>query len=265
MGQTVPGSYVVTAFTSANGFINIVGSGSTGQEQPPLFELSSIPADVTSTRAVGVSVLSAAAATREALDHYRASGSIIGLDSMIARGGSYEMSIALNMLVSDSDGADISAEWDPVLEPPSNAPSGKIEFYPSDAEVLTRFSHQLAVDAEPPSHVTVMGRVSLLTNAQAGGPGVVGLENLSRTRPKKLRVHLSPEDYHQALMAHDENRAVVIEGRMEREGNVHWVYDGCLNGVLDPIELIIDRINSRPDEQIDGQLQFDDTQDVDNL
>ena len=230
MGQTVPGSYVVTAFTPANGFVQVTGSEA---NTAPLFVL---PAEAASTRSIGVSIITAAEATREALDHYRASGSLSGFEGLVSRGVSYEMTASLNRLVSGSDGADISVEWDPVLEPPSNVSSSKVSLSPADVEILTKASTELAASSEPSPHVAIMGRVHLLTQREAGGTGVVGIENLSGERPKKLHVQSNEDDYHVALRAHDRNDAVVIEGQMEREGNIHWIYNGRLVSVLGSIE-----------------------------
>ena len=229
MGQTAPGSYVVTAYSPANGFVQVSG----GQRNiTPLFELAD---DLAPTRAIGISVMGAAEAAREALDHYRARGSLTGFE-MIERGISYELTTALSDLVAGSDGADISVEWDPVLEPPANAPASRIEFRPSDVEVLGKASVQLASAAEQSIHVTVMGRVHLLTQREAGGPGVVGIENLSGTAPKRLRVHLNDDDYHLALRAHDRNDAIIVAGDIQREGNIHWVYNGRVVSMLGAIE-----------------------------
>jgi hypothetical protein len=256
MGQTAPGSYVVTAFTPANGFVQVSG----GQpDATPLFEL---PSDVASTRSIGISVMSAAAATTEAVEHYRANGSLAGFEELVSRGVSYEMTTALSELVTDSDGADIAVEWDPALEPPANVSSRRIELRPSDADVLARASTQLAASAVPAARVTVMGRVHLLTQREAGGPGVVGIENLSSDKPKKLRVHLSEEDYHTALRAHDRNDAVVVEGQMEREGNIHWIYDGRVVSILGSIENITAKLHERPLGDVPGQLSLD--TDLDN-
>jgi hypothetical protein len=252
MGQTAPGSYIVTAFTPANGVIPV--SAAHANEQP-LFQLAS---DVASTRSIGISVLSAAAASREAVDHYRANGSLAAFEELVPSGISYEMTAALSQLIADSDGADISVEWDPELEPPGNVPASRIEFRPSDAEVLSRASMQLVTDVEPPTTISVMGRVHLLTQREAGGPGVVGIENLSTAKPKKLRVHLSDQDYHLALHAHDLNQAVVIEGRMEREGNIHWVYDGRLVSVVGTVDEIATEIRRSPIPDDPNQLSFDD-------
>lgn len=250
MGQTAPGSYIVTAFTPANGFIPLSAAQST---ETRLFDM---PEEVASTRSIGISVISAAAASREALDHYRSTASLSAFEELVTRGISYEITTALVNLIEGADEADISVEWDPVLEPPQDVPASHIEFHASDIAILTRASAQLASNIEV-AHITVMGRVHLLTQREAGGPGVVGIENLSSAKPKKLRVHLNDTDYHIALRAHDHNEAVVVEGRMERDGNIHWVYDGRLTSVLGSLDEMAVELRERPLQNDPNQLELD--------
>ena len=249
MGQTAPGSYIVTAFTPANGFVQISGA------HPDAVPMFTLPEEVASTRSIGISVILAAEATKEAVDHYRQQGSLAGFDDLVPRGVSYEITTALSDLVTGSDGAEISVEWDPVLDPPRNVPSARIEFLPSDVEVLTRASTELAANVEPPTVVTIMGRVHLLTRREAGGPGVIGIENLAPEKPKKLRVHLNDEDYHIALRAHDRDDAVV-QGRMEREGNIYWLYDGRLVRILGSVVEIQSELGQPPLEDDPNQMEF---------
>jgi len=251
MGQTAPGSYIVTAFTPANGFVQI--SNTRDDESQPMFRL---PSEAASTRSIGVSVMKGAAASKEAIEHYRSHASLSGFDDLVSEGISYEMTTALTDLLSGSDGADISVEWDPALDAPFRVPDNSIEFRPSDAEILTRASAQLAATARPPARMTIMGRVHLLSQREAGGPGIIGIDNLSPGKPRKLRAHLSDDDYHMTLKAHDRNDAVVVQGQVEREGNIHWMYDARLITVLGEIDGIEAQIKEGSTENIPGQLEF---------
>ncbi len=256
MGQTVPGSYVVTAFVPAAGSVPLTQS-QPGFEQVDLFGSD---LEMASTRAIGLSVMTAAAATEEAVEHYRRVGSLSAFEALVPQGVSYEMTSALRSLVEGSDGADISVDWDPAVASVEPGIS-HVQFRPSDFDVLTKGADQLAASAAVPEQVAVMGRVHLLTRREAGGPGVIGVENLAAEKPKRVRVHLGDKDYHRALRAHDEDRAVIVEGRMEREGNIHWIYDGRLVDVLAPIEEIRAEAAKRTVEDIPGQLELGDRTD----
>jgi hypothetical protein len=251
MGQTAPGSYIVTAFTPVNGSIQV---SSAREDSESMFPVAT---ESVSTRSIGISMMTAAMATKEAVDHYRSRASLAGFEDLVSLGISYEMTTALSDLVRESDGADITVEWDPVLEAPGKVLPDQIEFLPSDAEVLTKASVQLAASAQPATEITVMGRVHLLTQREAGGPGVIGIENLSTSKPKRLRVHLNDEDYHAALRAHDRNDAIVVQGQVEREGNLHWIYNGRLITVLGPVSDISSEAAKAPWDNIPGQLAFD--------
>jgi hypothetical protein len=90
------------------------------------------------------------------------------------------------------------------------------------------------VQVDPIQNVRIEGRVHLLTKKQAGGAGVVGLDDGKR----KYRVHLTSDaDYHRAVKAHDEDRRVAVVGRLERQGNLTYLYSANLLAVLSPLVL----------------------------
>jgi hypothetical protein len=142
------------------------------------------------------------------------------------------MVTALRGLVEGSDGTEISVEWDPVVPVPKEMPSATVELRPADVEILDRGSSELLAIAAEPARITFTGWVHLLTKKEASGPGVIGLTNITYEGPAKIRVRLNDDDYHRALIAHDEDRAVVVVGVIEREGNIYWMYEGRLVRVL---------------------------------
>ncbi|MBC6461453.1 hypothetical protein [Actinomadura sp. HBU206391] len=228
MGQTAPGSYVVTAYAPTDAAVPIKGGPHDGMS----FEGVS----VATGRYISVSVSKALEATTEAIEHYRGTGSYAAFDDGIALGVSYEMTKALTGMTSNSDGADITIEWDPLASGPQPGESVTFSFRGSDAEVLEKVSTRL-VSPEAPRQISVIGRVHLLTRKQAGGPGVVGIETFGSVEPRKLRVRMdSSEDYDQAVLAHREEFAVTMSGMLTREGNLNWLYNAQLDGVLGPIE-----------------------------
>jgi hypothetical protein len=249
MGQTAPGSYVVTAFCPTTYIVPITAA-------PVEESLFGEPENGMPSRQVGLSVMRAVEATVEAAGHYRETGSLAAFSELVTSGVSYEMASALRLLVLDSDGAEVSVAWDPAIPPPKSAPSANVELQAADAEILRRGAAQLLSDAAAPTHLVITGRVHLLSRKEAGGPGVIGVENLSTAKPRKVRVHLGDEDYHRALAAHDEDRAITVEGQVEREGNIHWMYAGRLVEVLATIDEIRDNISKSTAGQLPGQLSF---------
>jgi hypothetical protein len=230
MGQTAPGSYIVSAFVPSSAFVPLTKPQVATEGREPLVEPN--PDEMASTRLIGIATWAAMAATVEAVAHYRKTGSTTAFKDQVSRGVSHEMAMALRGLVEGSDGTEISVEWDPVVPVPKDTPPATVELRPADVEILDRGSSELLAIAAVPERATFTGLVHLLTKKEASGPGVIGLTNITYEKPAKIRVRLSDDDYHRALIAHDEDRAVVVEGVIEREGNIHWMYEGRLVSVL---------------------------------
>ncbi|MEU7156463.1 hypothetical protein AB0A82_05585 [Streptomyces chrestomyceticus] len=166
-------------------------------------------------------------ATAEAVEHYRNSGSLAGFEDGVSRGISYEMTQALLGIAANSDGADITVEWDS-SSPTEHLQPVHFEFRGSDAEPLSRAAVRLAEDKSS-RMVTIIGRVHLLAKKDVGSPGVFGVEALTSGPVKKVRVRLADEeDYHEAIRAHEEDLALQVTGRLEKEGNLSWLYNATV-------------------------------------
>ncbi|MFC8231416.1 hypothetical protein [Streptomyces sp. NPDC057287] len=225
MGQTAPGSYIVTAYAPPNAGISLSAGEAAGLPD----------VNVAHGRDVSKAVVRAVEATAEAVEHYRLSGSLSGFEAGVARGISYEMTQALLGITAHSDGADITVEWD------SNADSASLEsahfeFSGADAEPLSKAAVQLAEDKSS-RMVTLIGRVHLLAKKQAGSPGVFGVEALTSGSVKKVRVRLADEeDYHEAIRAHEEDLALQVSGKLEKEGNLSWLYNATVIRTLGHVD-----------------------------
>ncbi len=248
MGQTAPGSYIVTAYAPPHAGISLSASGG---------EVSSLPdVGVTHAREVSRAVVRAVEATVEAVDHYRNSGSLSGFEAGVPRGISYEMTQALLGIAANSDGADIAVEWDSI-GPDSHPESVHFEFKGSDAEPLGKAAVRLAEDKSS-RMVTMIGRVHLLAKKDVGSPGVFGVEALTSGPARKVRVRLADdEDYHEAIRAHEEDLALQVSGKLEKEGNLSWLYSATVIRTLGHVD---EYQRSRPVRNVSaGQINlFDD-------
>ncbi|MFC5213916.1 hypothetical protein [Streptomyces coerulescens] len=226
MGQTAPGSYIVTAYAPPTAGVELSSADAS----------SFIPHVASaSVRDVNQSVVRAVEATVEALEHYRISGSLSGFEAGVNRGISYEMANALLGMAEESDGADISIEWDPAIPAPTSL-SSHFELKGSDVEPLNKAAVKLAEDTSS-RFVTLIGRVHLLAKKRVGSPGVFGIEALQSGPVKKVRVRLSDdEDYHEAIRAHEGDLALQVSGRLEKEGNLSWLYDAVVVRTLGSID-----------------------------
>ena len=218
MGQSRTGSYTVTAVAPTEAVVPITDT------TKPALDLEGVT--VARARNVTASVVGALEAAVEAVDHFKASGSMSGFDEQVDRGVSYELVTALRDISSGADESDITIELAPVDdlclhdEPATQMQTRRFEFSGGDAGVLDRASNQLCVkiEAEP---VVVEGRVHLLAKKEISGPGVVGVDDGHH----RYRVRLgSDEEYHEAVMAHNQNRNITVRGELSREGTLRWLY-----------------------------------------
>jgi hypothetical protein len=248
MGQTAPGSYIITAYAPADATVPIRGGAHD--------ELSYEGITVASGRRINVSYAHALEAAAEAVEHYHLTGSFAGFDDGVNRGVSYEMARALKGITQNSDGADVTIEWDSLVPEPSMGEKVVFEFKGSDTEVFDKAATRL-VAPEAPRQISVIGRVHLLTKKQAGGPGVVGIETFGSSQPKKLRVRMeSIEHYTEAVRAHGQDLAVRASGTLAREGTLNWLYDARLVEVLGSIESFMGWDDPDPPVLASGDLEL---------
>lgn len=247
MGQTAPGSYIVTAYAPPNTVISLKGGDTASQ----IAEVGAAQG-----RAVNEAVVRAVEATTEALEHYRQSGSLAGFEDGIRRGISYEMTNALLGIAGSAEEADVMVEWDSSSPAPSGLDS-HFSFHADDVEPLSRAAMKLAEDSSS-RIVTVMGRVHLLAKKKVGSPGVFGIDSLQSEGPRKVRVRLADEeDYHAAVFAHDEDLALLVSGTLEKEGNLSWLYNATVIRTLGPIDEFVGGSARQPgDDVIPGQLDI---------
>ena len=218
MGQSGTGSYIVTAVAPAEAQVTI-GKSTEGTKDK--FGVHAARA-----REVTSSVVRALEATTDAIKHFKSSGSMTGFVDQVEHGVSYELVVALRDIAGGADESDITVRLAPLDQTLfDNEPSTRnFEFLGGDTSVLERASIQLSTETET-ERVTVEGRVHLLTKKEAASPGVVGVDDGSH----RYRVRLgSDEEYHEAVMAHDENRSITVVGELSREGSFRWLYGARL-------------------------------------
>lgn len=223
MGQTDPGSYVITAFAPTQTMVPLHGSESAPMEYAGI--------DAAPGRAITNAVARAVRATTEALREFRAVGSLNVFDEAVSSGISYEMVSAVGALAAHADESSISIEWEATERLSSDEASAEsYEFTASDVPVLEKAATRL-ITVAPIKGVRVLGRVHLLTRKQAGGPGVVGVDDGKR----KYRVRFDSESaYHEAVQAHDRDQWIEVRGELSREGTLSWLYVASLLGTGPP-------------------------------
>ncbi|WP_416520583.1 hypothetical protein [Streptomyces achromogenes] len=249
MGQTEPGSYIVKAFAPSASTVPL------RKPAGPSLDIGTAAGAI--SRDISQSVVRALEATVEAIQHYRTSGSLAGFDEGVRHGISYEMATAILGITENSDGSDITVEWDATVPGDFEEHVWRYEFSGGDTPILEKAAHKLAA-AEQSTFTLVVGRVHLLARKEADSPGVFGVENLMGSQPKKVRVRLADEDeYHEAIRAYEENLAVQVSGNLEREGNLHWLYNAHLVRTVGPLDEFISQHRGQSGH-IEGQISLDD-------
>lgn len=216
MGQTDIGSYVVTALPPVD---QIFPEKEAPSDQAAIHNIAGYTG-----RDITKSMVTALESTREALDHYRNTGSLAAFEAGVKHGISYELTQAVGGLVNETEGADITVEWDAFSAEGEAGSLIKLEFDGGERSALISASNRLAATAEP-ELVRVTGTVTLLQRPKPGDPGIIRLHVLSGSHANKLRVRLPEELYELALDAHRDDLAIAVTGRQEREGAYYWLYD----------------------------------------
>lgn len=219
MGQSGAGSYVVTALVPTEARVPIRGAAKETLERAK--------GSIALGREITSSTVRALEATAEAVDHFKSSGSMTGFEDNVVSGISYELVIALRDVVTGAEYSDIAIDLAQTGQMSLIEPTKErhhFEFSGADVSVLERASVQLSAPAKV-EHLRITGRVHLLTRKDAGGPGVVGVDDGTY----RYRVRFgSDEEYDEAIMAHYEDRHIRVEGALSREGTVQWLYNARL-------------------------------------
>jgi hypothetical protein len=226
MGQTEPGSYVVTAYVPVDEAIPL---HATKWEGLDLERLTSAR-----TRDITKSIVRALEATAEALTYFRKRNSYASFEENISNGISYEMLTALGGIADDSDGAEISVELDPANPDQDLSARSVFALRPTDAPVLYSAGTRL-LEEFPRRMETMAGRVHLLRKEDIGLLGTIGLEVPTPAGLRRVRVYLtSADDYNVAVRAHVADLWIQVTGELTREGNQYALVNAALDAVVGP-------------------------------
>jgi hypothetical protein len=228
MGQTEPGSYVVTAYVPVEEAIPLHAAKWDGLD---LERLTSAR-----TRDITKSIVRALEATNDALTYFRKRNSYVSFEENVSNGVSYEMLTALSGIADDSDGAEIAVELDPANPDQDLSARSVFAFRPTDAPVL--YSAGIRLLEEFPRRVeTMAGRVHLLRKEDVGLPGTIGLEVPTSAGLRRVRVYLtSTDDYNVAVRAHVADLWIQVTGELTREGNQYALVNAAVDAVVGPAD-----------------------------
>lgn len=219
MGQTLVGSFVVTAHVPAS---TQLPTTKTADEKIKNHEKG---ADTISTSSVMDKLESALSAAQAGIAEFAQRPNLEVFDETIDAGVSHELARALADLTHGGDAAVQLERRGDLLLPDRRV---EFDFKAPDAKVFERLASRLIQEVAP-RKITLTGEVTLLSR-EHGGDGAVRMIRLDVVNQKgvrKARVRLTPDQYELALDAHLQNAHLEMKGRLEREGNNYWLYDAA--------------------------------------
>ncbi|WP_330238053.1 hypothetical protein [Streptomyces sp. NBC_00525] len=192
-------------------------------------------------------------ATREAVDHQRATGGMDAFDEAVTAGVSRELTQALIALVRGSQGAAVALDWAPAAGTPDGCPARPepVAFSPGDLPALRRAGARYLRD-EPAVTVTITGAVVRLRRPGPRGAGIVRLRVLAGAEVPYVRIELDEEAYRIAGQAHLVGLPIRVSGRLESRGGFRR-----LTGASQVVPVRVDdeerdRLMKSPQENVDS-------------
>ncbi|GAA2528190.1 hypothetical protein [Winogradskya humida] len=240
MGQTEVGSFVITALTPARQIF----------PASRYFEESLLSEDYGGESYSGRQILDtferALSVTRECLDEFRRSSRMEVFLEAVPQGVSYEFTKALRDLAQGSEAA---VEIARLSSEEGRITPREFAFTPADVPVLDRASHELARNPEP-LRVSLIGEVTLLSRSTDSGDRVIRLNVEDGADIRKARIRLSAEQYEIAMDAHRQEASLKLDGTLEKEGRMFWVYNPSNLEIIEGVEsdfIAEEVLNSRQD------------------
>ncbi|RBL99228.1 hypothetical protein C1H84_16215 [Glutamicibacter soli] len=214
MGQTQVGSFIITAHAPAARTFNF----SEADDMRPV--LPGLPAPASTS---GEEIMNwfetALEATRTCLDSYRKDDDIRVFDSAVGEGLSFEFARALSTATRDTESAVSLIRPRPGVR----SPEREFTFIPDEAPMLERVASHYA-QAYEPEEVTLRGEVAVLQHESNTDDRIVRVITDSGGKYRKVRLRLSPDQYVKAIDAHRQALKLAFTGKVQREGNLNWVY-----------------------------------------
>ncbi len=207
MGQTRVGSYIVTALTPSNQtFATSKATGKGAKKHPRI-----------SGREITATLVTALEAVREALDESaKKTANFAAFDQRVIRGVSFELLAALQPVTTGNESA-IAVEFN------HNEESSLLTDRPRRVEVAftpedgVRISQARAYFEKTPAPklVAMVGEITALKNSESDAEHQIRLHGRIKGKPRTVVVHLSEQQYDEAVRAHGSKRMFSVLGELE--------------------------------------------------
>lgn len=226
MAAPAAGSFIVTALTPArlSFYVSQAAEKRAQSSDARLMDPEKVSgAEILRTYETALDALS------ECLRSYAKTPRVEPFLEAVSSGVSYEMTKSLSELVA---GGDTSIT---IMREGRRREPKQVIFEAPSAQVLARATTALSRDVEPMT-VSLLGEVTLLSRQHGGGERVIRLDVTAGGggAVRKARVRLDAEQYERALAAHQREGFLRVQGLLEREGNLYWMYSPTTVDIVDP-------------------------------
>ena len=207
MGQTKISSYVITALTpSAQTFATSKAVDAGSKKHPRI-----------SGREITARLVTSLQAVRDALDETPAKAETFdAFDERVIEGVSFELLASLQPLTSGDESA-ISVEFnsnDQHTLMPDDTRRVEFAFTPEDGAKIGRARAYFEQTPEP-TLMSIVGEITGLKNSESDPEHRITLSTRVNGKPRTVTVHLSDEQYDEALRAHGAKRMFSVVGELE--------------------------------------------------
>lgn len=240
MGQTEVGSFIITAHTPSADRFHLSKASEDNPTRDPR------KSETITGRAIIERFASAIEAVRSGLDEFKKTPSTEVFVELVPHGVSFELAKALSDLSSNGD-AGVQVKYFSSKE--VSRWSSEIVFESVESRVLEQVATRFAQGREP-EDVSIVGEVTLLNHASATTVHLIRLDVESGADIRRARVRLTPEQYKLAVEAHASGAFLAVSGRLEREGNIYWVYGADRVRLVEPTP-------DRPDSSLEQLAGFE--------
>lgn len=226
MGQTEPGSFIVTAHVPADQQFFFTEK----MERESKDTLLSTGAEASTGSQIVSMLTHTLSATRSTLDEVlkKKSASIDrkveAFEEIVPDGFSFEISRSLSRLSASSEGAvRIIRTASTFEDDPERPRDSEFVFSPADASVLESVAASFALTRDP-EEMLIQGEVTLLDHVSSSKERIVRVHVRNRSDINIVRLRLNADQYRVAIDAHRNDYQVSATGVVEKEGRVLWMY-----------------------------------------
>lgn len=214
LGQTEVGSYVVNLIAPLDPPLN-----------KPIGAFSMAEA-ITHSLVTGLEALQAASVAYEEQDDIRA------FDPAVLAGASSNMCDALLGFSGEKRERSFEITVTAAPHPMLDSVSRKFAFDHRHVEVLAQASNYYKDDYVLPQRV-VMGYITKLSRPKNESSGAITIDAMIGDVERKVRVELTGDDYHMAVLAHDNSKVVRVEGNVHIKSKSTYLLEPVNFGVIE--------------------------------